>query len=48
MDSPTIGQGGSKPPAGDVIIWHHQAHSECLVQCSGVGAEEEWHSKVLH
>ena len=45
---PTVGQGGLKPPVGAVRIWHYQAQSECLVQCSGVGAEEGWQPMVLH
>ena len=47
MHSPTIGQGGSKPPMGDVRVWHYQTQLEHLVQCSGVGAEGWWPT-VLH
>ena len=48
MDSPTIGQGGSEPPAGNVRVWCYLAQPECLVQSSGVGKEEGWQPTVLH
>ena len=48
MDSPTIGWGGSEPPAGNVGVWCYYTKPECLVQCSGVGVEKGWQPMVLH
>ena len=48
MDSPTIGWGGSEPPAGDAGVWCYQVQPECLVQHCGVGKEEGWWPMVLH
>ena len=47
MHSPTIGQ-SSEPPAGNVGVWCNWAQPECVMQCSGVGAEKGWCPTVLH
>ena len=33
---------------GNIGIWCHQTQPECLVQCSGIGAEEGWQFTVLY
>ena len=38
----------TEPPVGNVGVWCYQAQPECLVQHSGVGAEEGWQPMVLY
>ena len=47
-DSPTIGGGSSKPPERNAGVWCYQAQPECLVCCSGVGAEKGQWPMVLY
>ena len=48
MHSLAVGQRSLEPPVGNVGVWCNQAQPECVVQCSGVGAEKGRQPMVLH